>query len=205
MTGSERHWNATYRAKSDAEVSWFQESPSRSIAWIEASGHGKGAPILDVGGGTSRLVDGLLARGFSDLSVLDVSDVALARTRQRLGESAARISWIRADITDWVPSRRWMIWHDRALFHFLTETRRQQAYVSALCRATLPGATVIVAGFAPGGPERCSGLPVQRHSAEDLAQCLGENFEFIGEAREIHVTPLGMKQDFLYASFRRRS
>jgi trans-aconitate methyltransferase len=200
-----RHWNDTYLAKADTQVSWFQETPSSSLALIEALAHGRDAPILDVGGGASRLADGLLARGYSDLSVLDVSEVALNHSRRRLGDRAGKVSWILADVTDWTPPRRWRIWHDRAMFHFLTEPRQQQAYVSALRRATQPGASVIIAGFAPDGPERCSGLPVRRHSAEDLARCLGEEFIISGQRREVHHTPFGTDQDFLYALFRRQS
>jgi len=168
-------------------------------------GLGKCAPILDVGGGASRLADALLAQGHSDLSVLDVSEIALERAKARLGKRATEISWIAADVTEWNPPRRWMVWHDRAMFHFLIEDRARQAYASALYRATAPGAAVIIAGFGPGGPERCSGLPVWRHNAEELADCLGEQFSFAGETREIHRTPFGTDQEFLYVSFRRRS
>ncbi|HUO01240.1 MAG TPA: class I SAM-dependent methyltransferase [Rhizomicrobium sp.] len=205
MSVRQRHWNDIYRAKPDTQVSWFQETPSRSLALIQEAEIPKSAPILDVGGGAARLVDTLMARGFSDLSVLDVSDVALERSRTRLCEQAAQISWINADITEWNPPRRWMIWHDRAMFHFLVTESAQQDYVSALTRATLPGATVIIAGFAPEGPERCSGLNVQRHSAAGLARLLGGNFRFISKSEEIHRTPAGVGQDFLYVCFKRLS
>ena len=205
MRHARQHWDDTYRAKADTEVSWFQENPSRSLASIEAAGFGTDAPILDVGGGASRLVDALLTRGYSDLSVLDVSEVALERSKARLGKQASKISWIAADVMEWNPPRRWMIWHDRAMFHFLIGQSAQTAYVEALHRATAPGSVAIIAGFAPGGPERCSGLPVWRHSAEDLAKCLGGNFRFVSETRETHLTPFGTSQDFLYASFRRLS
>ncbi|HKD47879.1 MAG TPA: class I SAM-dependent methyltransferase [Rhizomicrobium sp.] len=204
MTGRRQHWDDTYRAKDETRVSWFQETPGRSLALIEAAAPDKDLPILDVGGGTSRLAGALLDRGYSDLSVLDISEVALDCAKGRLGDRAARVSWITTDVTQWVPARQWQVWHDRALFHFLTEDSAQQAYVTALARGTRPGASVIIAGFSPSGPERCSGLPVIRHSTAGLAECLGKNFTLVGETREIHRTPAGTDQDFLYVSFRRQ-
>ena len=205
MSVRQGHWNDTYRAKLDTQVSWFQETPSRSLSLIQEAEIPKNASILDAGGGASRLVDALMARGYSDLSVMDVSEVALERSRIRLGKQATKISWINADVTEWNPPRRWMVWHDRAMFHFLVTETAQQDYVSALNRATLPGATVIIAGFAPEGPERCSGLSVTRHSAAGLARCLGANFRFISKSEEVHRTPAGARQDFLYTCFRRVS
>lgn len=205
MSIRQRHWNDTYRARPDAQASWFEETPARSLALIQEAELPKDTPILDVGGGAARLVDALLARGHSDLSVLDVSEVALEHARTRLGEKAGKIFWITADITEWNPPRRWMVWHDRAMFHFLVTESAQRDYLSALNRATLPGATVIIAGFAPEGPERCSGLNVQRHSAAGLARLLGENFRFVSKSEEIHRTPAGARQDFLYTCFRRLS
>lgn len=205
MSGGPGHWDAAYRAKGETKLSWFQETPSRSLALIERAASDRHAPILDVGGGASRLVDLLIARGYRDLSVLDISSVALDTAKVRLGADAAKVEWIAADITQWRPTRRWQIWHDRAMFHFLTEEDAQQAYIAALDRATEPGATVIIAGFAPTGPERCSGLPVWRHDGDDMAKRLGGNYVPADTARETHRTPLGASQDFLYLTFRRLS
>lgn len=205
MTSLQQHWDDTYRTKDETQVSWFQEIPARSLALIEAASLDKNAPILDVGGGASRLMDLLLTRGYSDLSVLDISEVALDRAKARLGPDADKISWIAADVTEWTAARQWQVWHDRAMFHFLTEEAEQRAYMAALRSATRPGATVIIAGFSPSGPERCSGLPVWRHGTEEMVQRLGNDFVLAGQAREIHRTPMGASQDFLYLSFRRLS
>jgi hypothetical protein len=204
MSGTKEHWDQTYQSHDEAQLSWFQDTPSLSLEWIERSAPSKNAPIVDVGGGASRLVDALIARGYCDLSVLDISEPALDRSRARLGSRAGPVSWIVADVTQWIPRRRWLIWHDRALFHFLTDEGQLRRYLGALQSATLAGATVIISAFALSGPERCSGLLVRRHSAESLADCLGKNFVPIGCSFETHVTPKGGRQDFLYAGFTRR-
>ncbi|MES2293720.1 MAG: class I SAM-dependent methyltransferase [Pseudomonadota bacterium] len=195
------HWNAAYTAKSETQVSWFQEVPARSLAMINAA-HPTGS-VIDVGGGASRLVDALLQAGDRDITVLDISEAALDRARTRLGDKAALVRWICADITQWKPDRQWDIWHDRAVFHFLTEEPAQDAYIAALTAATHPGSAVIIATFAPSGPERCSGLPVRRYSPADLAQRLGQAFALYDEAAEKHVTPWGAVQDFACAALRR--
>jgi len=195
------HWDKAYTEKSETQVSWFQEVPARSLAMIAAaSPHGS---VIDVGGGASRLVDALLEAGRADLAVLDISQAALDRARARLGARAALVSWLCADITRWTPERTWDVWHDRAVFHFLTERPAQDAYIAALTAATEPGAAVILSTFAPDGPERCSGLPVQRYGAADLAARLGAGFVLTDQATERHVTPWGSTQQFTYAAFRR--
>lgn len=197
------HWDAVYRSKSEADVSWFQPSPERSLALIREAVSDLAAPIIDVGGGASRLIDELSHAGYRNLTVLDVSEAALEKTKARLGAAADRIAWIVADITAWQPDRKWAVWHDRAVFHFLTEDAAQLAYIDALVQATEPGATVIIATFALDGPERCSGLPVQRYSSESLAARLGVSFRLIGQHRETHRTPWGSEQNFQYAVLRR--
>jgi trans-aconitate methyltransferase len=198
---TQAHWDKAYTEKSENQVSWFQEVPVRSLAMIAAaSPHGS---VIDVGGGASRLVDALLEAGRADVTVLDISQAALDRTRARLGEKAKRADWICADITRWQPARQWEVWHDRAVFHFLTERPAQDAYIAALTAATRPGAAVILSTFAPDGPERCSGLPVQRYSAADLAVRLGIHFALTDQAAEHHVTPWDSIQSFTYAAFRR--
>ncbi len=160
------------------------------------------APIIDVGGGASRLVDYLLADGFTDITVLDVSVAALRQARERLGSAAERITWIEADITTFVPARRYQVWHDRAVFHFLTHMQDRQRYVGVLRAALAPHGDVVIATFGLRGPERCSGLPVQGYSATSLAAELGPGLTLMAEEQESHVTPAGAVQPFQYCWFR---
>lgn len=198
---TQAHWDKAYTEKSETQLSWFQDVPARSLAMIAAaSSHGA---LIDVGGGASRLVDALLEAGRTDITVLDISQAALDHARARLGPRAAQVHWICADITQWRPERVWDVWHDRAVFHFLTQPEAQDAYIAALTAATRPGAAVILSTFAPDGPERCSGLPVQRYSAAGLAARLGAGFALTDQAAERHVTPWGSIQSFTYAAFRR--
>ncbi len=201
--GTQAHWNAVYRDKSETEVSWFQETPARSLSLIREAAPDKAAAVIDVGGGASRLVDALLEDGYGDLTVLDVSEAALTRSQARLGAAADHVHWIVADIAAWTPPRRWRVWHDRAVFHFLTDAARQDAYIAALEQGTEAGAVIIIATFAPDGPERCSGLPVQRYSADTMAARLGVHFRLMGQEREQHRTPWGAQQTFQYAVFER--
>lgn len=203
MSDPRLHWDEVYHSKSETEVSWFQEAPEQSIALIRQVVLELGTSVIDIGGGASRLVDNLLKLGYGDLTVLDVSEAAVARTKARLATSADRVRWVAADITKWKPDRKWQVWHDRAVFHFLTDTARQDAYISALCQATEPGGTAIIATFALNGPERCSGLPVQRYSSETLAARLGMHFRLIDQRLEDHLTPKGAVQNFQYAALQR--
>jgi hypothetical protein len=204
VTDTRAHWDTTYTTKADTQVSWYQPRPERSLALITSAEAFPSLGIIDVGGGASRLVDALLASGYSDLTVLDVSEVALGRSKARLGSAASRVTWIIADITQWQPHRTWSVWHDRAVFHFLTDAAAQDAYIAALKRGTAPGTAVIMATFALSGPERCSGLPVQRYSPQTLSTRLGSDFMLYAEAAETHPTPFGTTQDFCYAAFLRR-
>lgn len=197
------HWQGVYTSKKEDEVSWFQATPARSIALIEAAGITPQAAIVDIGGGASRLVDGLLDRGYLDLTVLDISEAALAVARQRLSNRKHNVKWIAGDVTHWQPDRKYQVWHDRAAFHFLTSAQDQNAYIRALDAATIPDATIIMSAFAPGGPPKCSGLPVQCYSAATLAARLGAGFKLIVEEREDHRTPGGAVQKFMYAVFRK--
>ena len=198
-----KHWDEVYRAKAETDVSWFQARPERSLALIEGAAPDRAIPILDVGGGASLLVDELLKVGYSNLTVLDISATALDRPKARLGLRAAQVKWVAADITNWVPERTWQLWHDRAVFHFLTDTASQNAYIEKMELATPPGATIILATFALDGPERCSGLPVQRYSADTLATRLGSHFQLVGQELETHLTPKGDRQKFQYSVLRR--
>ena len=204
MIDRQKHWNDTYSAKAENQVSWFQVKPERSLALITACARDYAAPIIDIGGGASRLADELLALGYGDITVLDIAEAGLARSQARLGAQAEKLSWIVADVTQWQPQRAWQVWHDRAVFHFLTEPEAQDAYIAALKRGTAAGSSVIMATFALNGPERCSSLPVQRYSPATLGQRLGADFALYAEHEECHATPFGTNQQFQYAAFRRR-
>jgi SAM-dependent methyltransferase len=204
MSHAQEHWNRVYGSKAETEVSWFQLRPEKSLQLIEVAAPDRSTPIIDAGGGASTLVDELLRAGYVDVTVLDISKAALDRSKSRLGARAQGVSWIVADITDWQPAKTWGVWHDRAVFHFLTDTARQTAYIEALQKATVPGSVCVIATFALDGPERCSGLPVQRYSAATLPARLGARFELSAEEAERHVTPGGAVQSFLYSVFKRR-
>lgn len=197
------HWDEIYAAKGEAEVSWFQASPEPSLGLIRQAGAAPRSAIVDVGGGASRLVDALLDSGFADVTVLDLSAAALARAQARLGDRAAQARWVVADATGWRPERRYDLWHDRAAFHFLVDPADRAAYVGVLKQALTPGGQVILAAFAPDGPEKCSGLPVMRHDAASFARELGPDFALIEERAHGHSTPWGAIQRFRFAAFRR--
>lgn len=199
-----RHWENVYATKSDTQVSWFQDVPKPSLDLVDALDLAPTASVIDIGGGASRLVDGLIARGFRDLAVLDLSANALAAARARAGDAGDAVEWIVADVTEWEPRRTWDLWHDRAAFHFLVGDAERAAYVRCLRRALAPGGHVIIATFAPDGPEKCSGLPVLRHDTESLAVLLGAEFESVRRFDHAHVTPGGNTQKFQFSLFRRR-
>jgi SAM-dependent methyltransferase len=199
----QRHWEKVYATKGENEVSWFQEAPALSLELIRLVGAIQNSGIIDIGGGASRLADGLVSQGFEDVTVLDLSAAALASARSRIGDKANRVTWIAVDVTIWEPSRTYDVWHDRAAFHFLTDPKDQVAYVARLWRALGPGGHAIIGTFAPDGPERCSGLAVSRHDAGSLAAALGGGFELIDTRRHEHVTPWGTPQRFQFSTFRR--
>lgn len=196
-----QHWDEVYVQKAEEAVSWFQSRPGISLDIIAVAGLRKSDAIIDVGGGASRLADGLLAEGYSDVTVLDIAAAALQKDRDRLGTNADKVRWIAADITAWKPPRRYRLWHDRAVFHFLTEAADRLAYRHALEAALRPGGTAIIASFAPDGPERCSGLLVQRYSPDTLAAELGPAFRLLERREEDHTTPAGKLQHFQYSVF----
>jgi 2-polyprenyl-3-methyl-5-hydroxy-6-metoxy-1,4-benzoquinol methylase len=199
----EGHWERVYETRSTDEVSWFQAQPSVSRRLVEAAVGPQGS-VVDVGAGASRLVDLLLDDGFTELTVLDVSERALAAVRLRLGRRSSAVSWVRTDVLDWQPGRTFDVWHDRAVFHFLTDPQDRSRYVERVRRATAPGGTVIVATFAPDGPTHCSGLPVIRSDAASLAAVFGEAFVLGHAEREEHVTPSGATQPFTWAVLHRQ-
>ena len=197
------HWERVYTSKGEQDVSWFESLPSVSLQMLEASGLTHATCVLDVGGGDSRLVDTLAARGMDCLAVLDLSGAALRRAQSRLGERAKVPVWIEADVTgDWT-LKPMDIWHDRAVFHFLTTPEDQGRYLEHLRAVLKVQGSAIIATFAPDGPEKCSGLPVARYSPESLAECLGAGFTLLESRRHIHHTPWGSTQAFQYSRFTR--
>jgi 2-polyprenyl-3-methyl-5-hydroxy-6-metoxy-1,4-benzoquinol methylase len=195
-----RHWNDAYAGRAPDEASWYQAFPAVSLELIEALGTPRGAAVIDVGGGAARLVDNLLERGFSDVTVLDVSAAALEEVRSRPGASKVRL--VHADLLEWQPDRRYDLWHDRAVFHFLVSEPDRSEYARLLQAAIRPGGQVILAAFAPDGPDVCSGLPVARYSATALSDFLGGRFEPVESRRETHVTPRGVAQPFTWLAAR---
>lgn len=198
------HWDSVYASKAADEVSWFEAMPSLSLDLIARFGQSPGS-VIDIGGGESLLVDALLAGGRSDLTVLDISENALAAVRQRLGDRAHEVNWIVADIAHWTPERRYDVWHDRAVLHFLNDPADQASYVRALDAALSPSGVVIVGTFAPDGPEQCSGLPVTRHDAGSLARLLGKRFRLLFTTQADHRTPWDTVQHFQFSLFGRET
>jgi len=196
------HWQRVYGEKRPTELSWYQAVPEQSLQLIRSSGIAKSEPILDVGGGASTLVDHLLDEGYMDISVLDISGRALKRSRARLGELAGRVKWIEADVTQFEPSRQYALCHDRAVFHFLTESADRQKYIEVICRALEPRGNLVLATFGPDGPKRCSGLDIRRYGVEQLQDLLGTRFELCSQVLSEHQTPMGGTQQFLYSWWR---
>jgi SAM-dependent methyltransferase len=193
------HWDDVYRRKSSDAVSWYRPHLERSIAFIENTGVARDAPIIDVGGGTSTLVDDLLARDYSNLTVLDISAAAIEVARQRLGERADRVRWIAGDITTVeLPKHAFDLWHDRAVFHFLRADEDRRRYVQQVRHALRPGGHIVVATFGPEGPEKCSGLDVVRYSPDGLHAEFGGQFRKVASETELHTTPWGSEQQFVY-------
>ncbi len=201
---SKEHWEKVYTSKATDTVSWFQPHAELSLEIIRATGVSKDAAIIDVGGGASTLVDDLLAAGYRDLTVLDLSGAAMEAARKRMGVRAAGVNWIEADITcAELPAARYDIWHDRAVFHFLTSFEERDAYVQTVFRSVKPGGHVIVATFAEDGPVKCSGLPVMRYRPDELHAEFGEAFSLQRHEKEVHQTPSGAMQHFVYCYCRR--
>lgn len=199
------HWARIYETLAPTEVSWYQEHLRLSLDLIHSTGPSKAAQIIDVGGGTSRLVDALLAEGYQHVTVLDIAGRALALARQRLASRAAGVTWVEADITTIEPPRDcYDVWHDRAVFHFLLQPEERRRYVENMRHAVRSDGHVIVATFALEGPTRCSGLNVVRYSPASLADEFGGQFELVKNTSELHRTPLGVEQAFQYCSFRKR-
>ena len=197
------HWDRVYQTKKSNEVSWFRAHLETSLRLIEEAAPNRRAALIDVGGGESTLVDDLLARSYTDVTVLDISATAIEVTRARLGDAAETVHWICGDATEVaLPEARYDVWHDRAVFHFLTEPAFRAAYVGQLARSLRPGGHVVIGTFGPDGPLQCSGLDVVRYDAASLHRELGPRFELLGHLEEVHQTPLGRAQQFVWCHCR---
>jgi ubiquinone/menaquinone biosynthesis C-methylase UbiE len=199
-----RHWNTIYQRKSSAELSWYQETPKASLDFIEQFDLNKTARIIDVGGGDSLFVDHLLERGFSNISVLDISEKAIERAQQRLGKLAMQVDWILADATEFQPRVQYDFWHDRAAFHFLTREEDIDCYLNIINRGVHPEGYLIVGTFSDRGPDKCSGLEIKKYSENMLSKKLNPNFSKIKCIHEDHTTPTQTVQNFIYCSFQKK-
>src|SRR5713226_8596339 len=195
----ETHWEKIYRENAPDAVSWYRAHLETSLVLIEKAATERSASIIDIGGGESTLVDDLLVRGYQNISVLDISQTAVDANKRRLGSASAHIRWLVADITKAkLESCAYDVWHDRAVFHFLTAPEERVAYVRQAANAVKPGGHVIVSTFGPQGPTKCSGLDVVRYDAESLHQEFGVRFRLLGSSKELHRTPFDTIQQFLY-------
>lgn len=203
-TDRKRHWEEVYQRLEADQVSWYQAKPLLSLSLIAHAQIPMDAPIIDVGGGASLLIDHLLALGYQDLTELDVSRAALDQVAARMAGQATGVVFIEADVTRFEPDRRYRLWHDRAAFHFLTCEKDRRSYVRVLGKALLSGGDLVLAAFAPGGPKKCSGLDIVQYDAEKLGAELGQGFELQEWQAERHVTPAGGEQLFNFFRYRRR-
>ena len=195
------HWDKAHAARRNREMSWHQQLPAISLRMIQESNMAKDAPLIDVGGGASLLVDFLLEEGYQDITVLDVSGLALNKARRRLGDQAVRVEWIEQDITCFEAERKYGLWHDRALFHFLTLSNERQKYIQALRRSLQSGGQLVISTFAIGGPTRCSGLDIVQYDAPKLLRELGEEFTLLEQEQVLHQTPAEQEQLFGFYRF----
>lgn len=203
MESSKNHWETIYSTKTADEVSWTQKVPETSLAFIRSFNLSKTARIIDIGGGDSRLVDYLINEGFKNITVLDISANALAKAKQRLGAKAADVQWLEKDIKDFEPAESFHLWHDRATFHFLTTKNEAAAYALTVKQCLATDGYAVIGTFAEDGPEKCSGLPVQRYNQRTLSAQLQQGLRKIKCITEDHVTPFKTKQHFLFCSFKK--
>jgi len=200
----EVHWSQVYATKADEKLSWYQDNPILSLKLIEESGIGKHASVIDVGSGTSTLAHCLIERGVGTITVLDIAPEALDRGKSSLGDSSAQVKWVQADITSWAPPKHaFDLWHDRAVFHFLTESSDQTAYIRCLNAGLKVGGYAIIATFARDGPDTCSSLPIVKYDPEELALLLGPELRLIRYEFDLHETPWGSSQSFQYSLFQK--
>jgi len=197
------HWEKVYTTKAPTGMSWFQVDPAVSLELIALTGVSHAQKIIDVGGGASILVDKLLEKGFEDLTVLDISSAALNSNKERLGNCSTNVIWIESDVTEFVPAQKYDLWHDRAVFHFLTDPQDRKKYRKVLNEALNPGGHVIIATFSLEGPLKCSELNVERYSPAKMKNEFGRSFEFIKSVDEVHGTPWNTEQKFTYCYFKK--
>jgi ubiquinone/menaquinone biosynthesis C-methylase UbiE len=198
------HWQHVYATKLTERLGWYKPHLATSLNWIKELRLAPDAPIIDVGGGASTLIDDLLDAGYRSITVVDISENALQSVKERLGPKAEMVTWLNGDITSVVlPDHQYELWHDRAAFHFLVEPEQQQKYRDNLLRALKQNGHLIIGTFAPEAPAKCSGLPVHRYEPEQLADTLGKEFELVRHHNEMHITPGGVEQLYLYCCFRR--
>jgi len=200
---TKQHWDEVYKVKQPDEVSWTQDVPRISLDLIHSFHLPKSASIIDVGGGDSKLVDHLLAEGYKDITVLDISEAALNKAKQRLGEKAKLVKWIVADITQFTPGQKYDLWHDRATFHFLTSSDQINRYTSLFSKFVT--SYLVIGLFSETGPTKCSGLPVKQYNEQDLCSTLSGGFGKINCTTEDHITPFNTKQNFLFCSFKKHN
>lgn len=198
------HWQNIYQEKSPLDVSWYQKAPKLSLELIHSTGVKKDEAIIDVGGGASVLVDFLCQEGYTAISVLDISENALASAKKRLDKLASRIEWFEADITEFTPPHQFSLWHDRAVFHFLSEEEDRKKYINTLKKSLRPNGHLIIAAFAIGGPTQCSGLQIVQYDSPKLESELGDEFKLVEERNEIHITPDEKEQKFAFFRFIRK-
>ncbi|PWB49113.1 MAG: SAM-dependent methyltransferase [Nitrosomonadales bacterium] len=198
------HWENVYSTRRPHEVGWYQAYPEIPLHLIASTGVGRNAAIIDVGGGASNLVDALLENGYSDVTVLDLSSAALEAAKARLGQASSQVKWLADDITCFTPPRQYDVWHDRAVFHFLTEAADRQRYMEAARAALPPGGHLIMATFALDGPSQCSGLDVVRYSPESLRREAGAGFTLAESFGGLHITPSQGKQSYTFCRFIRK-
>lgn len=198
------HWEQVYSTRMAEKLGWYKPRLETSLAWIEELGLDRDAPIIDIGGGASTLVDDLVDEGFESIAVLDIAESALTASKKRLGRQSELVMWLNGDVTTYpLPQNRFELWHDRAALHFLIEPADQQAYRDNLLNTLRPGGHLIIGVFSPAAPPKCSGLPVQRYDHEQLSNLLGDAFEIVRHHEEMHTTPAGVEQTYLYCQFRR--
>ena len=204
MNERKQHWENVYETKSDDEVSWYEETPTTSLSLISDLNLNKDAVIIDVGGGNSNLIEKLQLQDFSNLSVLDISKKALERTKYKLRQKAKNIQWIVSDILDFQPNQKYDVWHDRAVFHFLTESEDIDNYVQLVSQSIKKNGFFILATFSKSGPLKCSGLEISQYDKETLLDLFNAEFNLIKSFEEVHHTPFDSEQNFIYSLFQKK-
>ncbi len=201
---NQNYWDKVYTDKSEKEVSWFQEHPTKSLELIDELNLSKESSIIDIGGGDSRLVDHLLDRKFSDITVLDISNVSLEKLKSRLGEKGNKVKYITSDVVNFIPTTQFNLWHDRAAFHFLTNLEQINQYLEIVNNALLPEGNLILSTFSKNGPEKCSGLAIHQYSESELKSLFAKYFNNTKCFEHTHVTPWGASQNFVYCGFKKK-